>query len=537
MPENIIVKLTDTETIDGDYPIVVIGPNGSGKTRFAAQLATRNNAEFLGALRNIAMEENIPMQGLDQAKNQLTNSFNRHRSNYWLMSNEINDLFSKLMAEDAASAMRFRDQHATGKSAEIEETNLMRLRAAWADFFPGRYIDFTSYKARVTSDYDPANTQYPANRMSDGERVALYLGARVLNAQSNIVIIDEPEVHFHSRLAVRFWNKLEGLRPDVRFVYVTHDLTFALSRQSAQYVIVKPNSAPELIPLDAEVTRSLAESILGAASFSIYAQRIVFCEGEEGDSGDHSLYSSWFKGFGTAVIPVGTCKDVVQCTQAFGTGQLIVGVSAIGIIDRDYWPDRYLTSLHSSVFVLPTHEIENLFCLRGVFEAVGRHLSFDTTRVSDLYADFISNAKGRFMGGLLAKQISERFKRRCEGGLSAVVNGLRATDDLSMLQSEYVSALQPSNWDFDPETIFTEERQCLEKALLSPNEEAFLRLFPGKVCLPIAARTLGIEPVRYRELVATALREGQDESLSILGHDLETALSEVLPPRETQGTV
>ncbi len=65
MPENIIVKLTDTDTIDGNYPIVVIGPNGSGKTRFAAQLATRNNAEFLGALRNIAMQENIPMQGLD----------------------------------------------------------------------------------------------------------------------------------------------------------------------------------------------------------------------------------------------------------------------------------------------------------------------------------------------------------------------------------------------------------------------------------------------------------------------------------------
>jgi len=57
-----------------------------------------------------------------------------------------------------------------------------------------------------------------------------YLAGRVLDSESTIIIVDEPEVHFHSRLAARFCNEMKALRPDCRLVYVTHDLPFALSR-------------------------------------------------------------------------------------------------------------------------------------------------------------------------------------------------------------------------------------------------------------------------------------------------------------------
>lgn len=536
MPEDITkeipIKLTEEITIKGKHPLVLIGPNGSGKTRFGVALAARHNAEFVGAVRNIAIEESIPMQTLENASRELGNFLTRHRSRYWQISNEINQLFSKLFAEDAASAVKYRDHCSKGEETEIEETNLMRLRSAWTDFFPGRDIDFSTYSPKVKSSYSQPDASYSANRMSDGERVALYLGARILNAESKIVVVDEPEVHFHSRLAVRFWDALENFRSDIRFVYITHDLSFALSRQPAQFVIVKSDLTPELIPLESEIPKTLAESILGAASFSIYARRIIFCEGLEGQNGDYSFYSKWFKGLDTAVLPVGSCRDVIQCTQAFTRERIVTGLSAIGIIDRDYWPDQFLNSLPPSVFVLPVHEIEDLFCIRSVFEAVGRHLSYTNAQIAKKYDSFITQAKNRFAGDVLAKQISERFKRRLESAFDTVINALPFADDLDTLQSHQVSALHPDNWEFDPEAIFTEERVRAEQALASKDENDFLRIFPGKVFLPDAARVLGMQPAAYKDLISSALVSTENEALNSLRESLQTAFSEMLPPQE-----
>ena len=200
------------------------------------------------------------------------------------------------------------------------------------------------------------------------------------------------------------WNKLEELRPDCRFIYITHDLIFALSRRNAQYMIIQPNKKPELVPLDSELPQSVMQSILSAASFSIFARHIVFCEGEDKNKHDCSFYSSWFNDTNTAVIPVGNCSEVVQCTIAFGNSKIVSGVSSLGIIDRDYWPDDYFSSLPDEVHPLPVHEIENLYCIRGVFEAVGNHLSLSSQDINDKYNEFLQKAKSLFTGGLLCKQ-------------------------------------------------------------------------------------------------------------------------------------
>ena len=73
---------------------------------------------------------------------------------------------------------------------------------------------------------------------------------------------------------------------------------------------------------------------------------------------------------------------------------------------------------------LPVHELENIYCLPGVFKAIGQHLSLELPDIASLYDEFIAQAKGRFRGEFLAKQIIERFKRRCSGALDTVVNKL-----------------------------------------------------------------------------------------------------------------
>jgi predicted ATP-dependent endonuclease of OLD family len=67
--------------------------------------------------------------------------------------------------------------------------------------------------------------------MSDGEKVGLYLISQILLAEKNcILIIDEPELHLHKALMARLWNKLEEYRNDCFFIYITHDLDFAVSK-------------------------------------------------------------------------------------------------------------------------------------------------------------------------------------------------------------------------------------------------------------------------------------------------------------------
>jgi energy-coupling factor transporter ATP-binding protein EcfA2 len=409
LPEsNIPIKYKSDATIDGFAPVIIIGPNGSGKTRYGRQVESWNKSEFIPALRNIELPEDIPMRTTRKAEAEIAGHKLTQKRSPWRQSNEINYLFSKLIAEDSASAMRFRDVHHTDKTATPEVTKLMRLRGVWMALFPGRTIKFEGYVPMVASEHVEGGAEYSAQKMSDGERVALYLAGRVLDSKSTILIIDEPEVHFHSRLAARFWDEMEALRSDTRFVYITHDLPFALSRHTDTFIIVKPDQEPKLASLSDGLPLDLAQSILAAASISIFATRIVFCEGTE-SSFDQKFYSAWFHNRDTAVVPVGSCRDVIRCTRTFQDEGLVSGVSPTGVIDSDYWPDAFLDSVPAGLHVAPVHEIESLFCLRSVFLAVASHLGHDEVTSNRRYDESLVEARARFRGGLLVMECPRKL--------------------------------------------------------------------------------------------------------------------------------
>jgi ABC-type cobalamin/Fe3+-siderophores transport system ATPase subunit len=524
-----VVKVGDGLDIPEGGPVVILGPNGAGKTRHALKMLSLNDAEMIAALRNIALTENVPMQPLAQAQQILDHTHKRRRSRHWELSNEIDQLFSKLMGEDSASAVTFRDACLSGAEEVPKTTKLTILQSLWERLFPGRQISFAGYTPQVTSCIGIADASYPATQMSDGERVAVYLAARALDCSKPIMIVDEPEVHFHSRLGVRFWNEIEDMKPETRFVYVTHDLPFAMSRRDAQYVILKSESEPSLVELQAGIPRELAESLLAAASFSIHAQRVVFCEGEEGKSLDHDVYGAWFTGLDTTVFPVGNCRDVAETVTRFGNSKLVTGLEAIGIVDRDYWPDVYLDSLDSSVHALPCHEVESLLCLEGVFAPVATHLGKPETS----YAEFMERARAKFEGGLLAYQVTERFKRRVENEFLVARNGLKACSSMEETREAIENALEPAHWQTSPGTLFDDEKGRVENALGGTNED-FLGILPGKVFLNEVQQVLGIGARDYVDLICQALRatDVPDNPLHGLGGEIEAALQKVLPSRK-----
>ncbi len=517
----------------GDAPIVILGANGSGKTRLAVILASAGNAEFIGAVRSIALPDQIPNWSLQTATNELTNRTQQRKNSYWELVPDIDALFGKLWSSHAVEAMRIYDQLQEGKTPEnLPETVLNKTRGLWKTVFPGRTIAFSDFSATVSNEYLGA-ASYTAKHMSDGERTGLYLAARILDSAHPIVVIDEPETHFHSRLAVRFWDALESMCSDKRFVYVTHDLNFALSRKDASIVLARPNRAPELVsPGDGLPTEDVA-SILGAASFSVYAKRLVFCEGRDEKSLDQELLRAWFDDRETALVPVGGCENVKRCTVAFQTSSIVSGFEAVGVIDRDHWPDDLLSNV-AGLHVLSVHEVESLYVLKTVYLAIARHLGLSDS-AEQRYAETQLAWKRHATGTLSNKLICERFKARSMMLLERAFTGTVDFNDRGALQAVLTGQISSALPLTRAEQIWHQEVSGVDAAINSDDPAEFLRVLPGKPLLGPAASSLGINKEQYCNLVKIGLTT-KDAGFADLRAALEQALASYLPHRKFVNT-
>ena len=142
-------------------------------------------------------------------------------------------------------------------------TKLIRLQCMWGRLFPKRKLEIGGFFPKVRRLDAPGQEPYPLKQMSDGERSIFYMAARVLTAEHGIILADEPELHMHSRLSVQFWDEAEKLRRDCRFIYVTHDLNFALSRREATVLIARSSDSAEAVVLEDGTPSSIAAEILG----------------------------------------------------------------------------------------------------------------------------------------------------------------------------------------------------------------------------------------------------------------------------------
>lgn len=366
----------------------MIGPNGSGKTRQTRTVHGVDGQvpEFVNALRNTRVAPELPAMGQDTARANFAAQKAQAYSQHWELTSEFDSMLSQLLADNAGAAMDFtrRFRADPGSPGVPADTPLLRVEDLWKQVFVGRELHWRDWKPLVVSVTSGTLVEYSGNQMSDGEKAALFLAGRVFSAASGILVVDEPETHFHSLLAVRLWDALEDARPDVRFVYITHDLTFAMSRREARYVLASPIEGLRAIDLGEAVPDDVASALLGSASLSFYASRVIFCEGTD-SSYDAGLYGAWFNGPDTVVRPVGGCERVLRCVDALRQTGLARSLEAVGLVDRDFHRDEYLSAVPQGVHVTPVHEVESFFALPAVVEAVARHLvkPFDPTSYLD----------------------------------------------------------------------------------------------------------------------------------------------------------
>jgi hypothetical protein len=521
------LTLPGGEVLPGQDPVVVIGPNGSGKTRQTRNLAAGVPIDFINALRNTRVNPELPAMGVDTAKNNFASQKNQSRGQHWELANEFDVMLSQLLAQQSMAAIdftrRFLDNPAS--PGEPEETALTNVERLWGVVFPGRELFWRDWKPLIKSKTSGAEVEYSGNQMSDGEKAALYLAGRVFSSEPGVLVVDEPETHLHALLAVRLWNALEDARPDIRFVYVTHDLTFALSRHNARFVLASPTEGLRTLDVSAELPDDVAEALLGSASLSFYASRVVFCEGDA-TSIDGHLYGSWFSGPDTVVRPVGNCQRVIRCVDAAQSSGIASALQAVGIVDGDFHPEAFKTSIPSGIKVLTVHEVEALLCLPDIVSAVCSHVSqaFELSAYQVALEATLSEQQQH-------QVIIERWKRRIEPHLEGLVAGVKAkTTPVDDLITELPKVFDHTTWAFSPSDFLVEERDRVEKMVSDRSLEELLLLIPSKQFLPIAAKQAALGQSAFVKLICDAL-QGDTPELASLGAKLETALAPYLPPR------
>ena len=291
------------------------------------------------------------------------------------------------------------------------------------------------------------------------------------------------------------------------------------------YLLATPQHGLQLVELQEEVPRNVAGLLLGSATFSFHARRVVFCEGDTA-SLDYRLYRSWFSTRDTVVRSVGSSDVVLQCVAALNRSGIATGLSAIGLVDRDAYPNALLEALPEGVSALPVHEVESVLCIPEVVKAVASHLGRDFN--NKLYFAALKTASG---DAERHKLILERWKRRLEPRLEGLLSAVRTREDsIEAISASIPDLFDKSQWGFSPEDALAEERALVETCMAGDDISHYLQVMPGKALQGVAARFAGIGLENYHSLIFEALRSG-NLKLESLHDSLVDALAPYLPAR------
>lgn len=252
-----------TTSLNSEGPIVIVGANGSGKTRLGTWIELdserADRVRRISAQKSLAMPSSATSIAVDRALTDLLygcaevppdagSRLQFGRIYRWGQNPDISPLsdFDKLLtylfSEANETYAKYVDEVELDKERRIEppETKLRATKRVWEGVLPHRRLKIGGGKVEtqvVSGESEVNGSLYNASEMSDGERVIFYLVGQALSAPENgVIVVDEPELHLHRSIQARLWDAIEAERSDCLFVYLTHDLDFAASRVSATKV-------------------------------------------------------------------------------------------------------------------------------------------------------------------------------------------------------------------------------------------------------------------------------------------------------------
>ncbi len=361
-------EITDKK-ISGVVNMVVVGANGAGKSRFGKEIEKRygENTFRISALKTV-----MPVEELGEIKeNSISGEYNKYfgENKNVTVRTEFEQLFALLIREEMQNLIDYKNALSRGEEAKLKSSTLDKTQIMWEKIFPHHKIVRSNGRLEIVSDASQNN--YNAMQMSHGEKIVLYLIAASLIAKPNsIIIVDEPEMHLHPSMTSSLWNDIESQRPDCCFIYLTHDLNFAVSR-SGKRIWVKSYDA-ETNSFDYEFIEN-SDSLPEEIFLELLGGRkpVLFVEGDSISSIDNRLYPLVFTDY--TVKPLGGCSKVIEVTRAFSEMKNFHMLESRGIVDRDRRTSHEVEYLRSkNIYVPNVAEVENLMMIEPVVRSVAR---------------------------------------------------------------------------------------------------------------------------------------------------------------------
>lgn len=415
-----------------DQNIVMIGANGSGKSRFARALEGKiaSGISIISAQKLLIYDNpnniNINTRMVEevkafQKKPKLASEQDFVRS----LTRDLQNLLIALLEEKLDKATDYYETN------EKQASLLDKTIKIWQDLISHRkIIQLGKYEIIIET---PDGVRYDFNELSDGEKAIFYFIGHVLLAEENsYILIDEPENHLHLSICNTLWDRLELVRTDCKFIYITHDLDFAVSRENKTLLWNKNYTPPfkwdfEVVHGDSTIPEILMLEIMGNR------KNVLFCEGDQRNSLDYKIYSKLFKGLN--VIPVMGHEEVIKYCTAFNSNRELSSLTAYGIIDGDVWTVEEIGSLYDkNIYVLPFNEIENAICQLEIIESISEKVGTTPAQIDRFKEDFFENIKKQ------KEKISVEYaKDRINNFLKR--NLFKESKDIEELKSEVSMAL------------------------------------------------------------------------------------------------
>lgn len=512
-------------TLQGGDSIVLIGANGSGKTRlgvyFEDQLS-RKPVQRIAAQKSLKLNDSISLPSLERAKTALSFGYpgghhEHKRGNRWGENpathflNDFDALLQSLFAEHNRIASKHLQDRKLDAHTLIPTTKLEELKRIWERLLPHRRLEILDASINVYTS--AANGQsYPGSEMSDGERAIFYfIGQCLIAPEDAFIIIDEPEGHIHRAIIGPLWGAIEAARPDCCFIYITHDLEFAGAHNAiAKYFIRGYSRQPEEwqiveVQRNSELPESVVAEIVGSRT------PILFVEGDRG-SLDTTIYRSRYPQF--TIVPVGSCEAVIHCVASYSRSAALHRLGVAGLVDGDFRTQEEIDYLKErGVVVLPVAEIENVLLIPDVFLALAKALACtDPPSVLDKMAE-----RAFLRANAHLDDVSLRFTKR---DLDRVAKRVSLTgENIAELAANYAAALAA----FSPQVVFDRHKSKLQECVSSSNLLGVLGLYDNKGLLAEASTVLGL---RSRDHLLEKVARLLD---SELGKEIRVELFKVLP--------
>lgn len=500
--------------------MIIIGANGSGKTRLGAWIEKQipQKTHRICAQRVLKLGKYIQQRSLEQASNLLTcgqeTESTTHDSRWGWDGEKYNYVTSSPLdyeiALSALYALQVKQSEEYIEDCKLKEKNgedhnkvpemvFDKLKRIWNDIFPHREISISDVKVIAIMSDDEKKCEYLGKEMSDGERVTLYLMAQCLAIpKDKIIIIDEPEIHLHRSIMNKLWTAIENERKDCFFIYITHDTQFAANHKNSKKIWVKKfdgeNWDLEEIE-DSSIPEQLLLDILGNR------KPVLFVEGKN-NSYDVELYSKIYKDY--YVVPCGSCRNVIEQTKAMNKNSNLHNLKCYGIIDRDYRSEYEINSYKKdNIYTLKVAEIENLFLVEELLNIVNDNKAFDNNSIVEEVKNYVINER---FAREIEKQICNAIIYEIKFKLSTANISGKKEDKLNEALDNFMNKFSSSY-----ENMKVEKNKFFNDILYAKKYEDVLMVFNCKGLANSVGHFFKIDDKDYVNFILRSLKNKNSE--------------------------